>query len=159
MIDGATASPGRGELKPVGNRAAWITWGLALQAIGVGIPVTVALRRANRDGALASITHYTVRLVWHEMLRSHADVALVVLGVLMFAVGAIVLARPFARRRVTLLVAVPLTAIAGLAVLGVVALVCAALIALAESSGDGGLQGLLDNLSAWSPGGRRKRRK
>lgn len=118
MIDGAKASPGRGELKPVGNRATWITWGLALQAIGVGIPVTVALRRANRDGALASITHYTVRLVWHEMLRSHADVALVVLGVLMFAAGAIVLARPFARRRVTLLVAVPLTAIAGLAVFG-----------------------------------------
>ena len=159
MIDGAKAPPDRGELKPVENRAAWITWGLAFQAIGVGIPVTVALGRANRDGALASITHYTIRLVWHEMLRSHADVALVVLGVVMFAAGAIVLARPFARSRMTLLVAVPLTAIAGLAVLGVVALVCAGLIAVAESSDAWGLQDLLDNLSAWSPGGRRKRRK
>ena len=159
MIDGAKGSPGRGELKPVESRIAWMSWGLALQAIGVGIPVTVALRRANRDGPLGSVTHYTARLVWHEMLRSHADVALVVLGVLVFAAGAIVLARPFARRRSTLLVTVPLMAIVGLAVLGVVALVCAALIALAESSDDGGLQGLLDNFSAWWPGDRRKRRK
>ena len=156
MIDGVA---GRGALKPVENRVAWISWGLALQAIGVGIPVTVALSRANRDGVLVSVTHYTVRLVWHEMLRSHADVALVALGVLTFAAGAIVLARPLARRRSTLLIAVPLMAVVGLAVLGVVALVCAAVVALAESSGDGGLQDLLDGFSGWSPGGRWKRRK
>lgn len=77
----------------------------------------------------------------------------------MFAAGAIVLARPFARRRSTLLILVPLMAIAGLAVLGVIALVCAALIALGESLGDGGLQGLLDNFDAWWPGDRGKRRK
>ena len=159
MIDGVEASHSRGELKPVENRVAWISWGLAIQAIGVGIPVIVALRRASRDGPLGSVTHYTVRLVWHEMLRSHADVALVVVGVLMFAAGAIVLARPFARRRSTLLILVPLMAIAGLAVLGVIALVCAALIALGESLGDGGLQGLLDNFDAWWPGDRGKRRK
>jgi uncharacterized membrane protein YczE len=83
---------GRRELRPVEHRAVWITWGLALQAIGVGIPVTVALRRASQDGLLGSITHYTVRLVGHELLRSRADVALVILGVVVFVAGAVVLA-------------------------------------------------------------------
>jgi hypothetical protein len=53
-----------------------LAWGLALQAVGVGIPMTVALRLATKDGVLGSFTHYTVRLAWHEMLRSRADVAL-----------------------------------------------------------------------------------
>jgi hypothetical protein len=158
MVDRTQGLPGRGELKPVESRAAWISWGFALQATGVGIPVIVALRHSSRDGPLGSITHYTVRLVWHEMIRSHADVALVVLGVLIFIAGAVVLARPFATRRSTLLVAIPVMAIAGLAVLGVVALLCAAVIALAESSGDG-LGGLLDGFPGWSSGDRRKRRK
>ena len=61
----------------IGSTGPSLTDRLALQAIGVGIPVTAALRRANTDGVLGSITHYTFRLIWHEMLRSRADVALV----------------------------------------------------------------------------------
>lgn len=44
-------------------------------------PITVAWRRANKDGVLGSVTHSTVRLVWHEMLRRRADVALIALGI------------------------------------------------------------------------------
>lgn len=150
---------GRRELRPVEHRAIWITWGLALQAVGVGVPVTVALLRANQDGLLGSITHYTVRLVGHELLRSRADVALVILGVVVFVAGAVVLARPFVTRRSTLFIAVPLAAAVGIAVLGVVALVCAVLIALVGSAGDAGRPDLLDNFSPWSSRGRRKRRK
>jgi hypothetical protein len=84
----------------------WVAWGLALQTIGVGIPVTIALRRANRDGVLGRVTHYTVRLVWHEMLRADADVGLMLLGLVVFLVGAVVMARPFVRRRAALFVAV-----------------------------------------------------
>jgi hypothetical protein len=157
MIGGGPAVGGRRELRPVQHRAVWITWGLALQAIGVGIPVTVALRRANKDGLVGSITHYTVRLVWHEMLRSRADVVLIALGVVVFVAGGVVLARPFAKRRSTLFVAVPLAAIAGIALLGVFALVGAVLIALAESPGDADWGSLLNNFSSWPTG--RKRRK
>jgi hypothetical protein len=131
---------------------------LALQTIGVGIPVTAALRRADQDGVLGSITHYTVRLVWHEMLRSRADVALIVVGVLLFVIGSVVLARPFARRRATLFVGVPVAAIAGLAVLGAVALVIAALIAFVASPGDANWDALFNGLN-WPGGGQRKRRK
>ena len=152
-----TSAPGSsGDLPPVRRRGTWIAWGLALQVVGVGIPVTAALQRASSDGALASITHYTVRLVWHEMLRSHADIALIVLGVIFFVAGAIVLARPFVTRRVTLFVAVPAAATAGIAVLGVIALVCAAIIALVESPDSAG--DLLNGIS-WPFGGKDKRRR
>jgi len=154
MIEWVRASSGRGELKPVQRRGLWITWGLALQAIGVGIPVTVALRRANRDDLVGSVTHYTVRLVWHEMLRSRADVALFVLGVALFVAGGVVMARPFVKRRSTLFAAVPLAATLGIAVLGILALVCAALIALVEGDAD---IGSMLNSFPW-PSGRKRRR-
>jgi hypothetical protein len=43
------------------------------------------------------------------------------------------MARPFVTRRLTLFLAVPAAATAGIAVLGVIALVCAAVIALVQS--------------------------
>jgi hypothetical protein len=118
--------------------------------------VTVALRRANKDGVLGSFTHYTVRLVWHEMLRSHADVALLVLGVVLFVVGAMLMARPFVARGLTLFVAVPAAAAAGLAELGALALVGAILIALVESPSNA--EALFSGIS-WPGGGPRRRRK
>jgi hypothetical protein len=151
-----TASGRKGGLQPVRRRSTWIAWGLALQVIGLGIPVTAALQRATSDGVLETITHYTVRLIWHEMLRSRADVALIVLGVIFFLAGATVLARPFVTRRVTLFVAVPAAVTAGIAVLGVIALVCAAIIALLESPGSAG--DLLNGIS-WPFSGKDKRRR
>ena len=140
-------APGRREFPPVRSRGRWLAWGLALQVIGAGIPVTVALRRAHEDSLGAAVTHYTVRLVWHEMLQRGGDVALIVLGVVLFAFGAVVLARPFVRRPVTLLIAVPLAAVAGLAAFGVLALLIAAIAAEAAATSDSGpLEELLSNL-------------
>lgn len=156
VIEDRTGSASKRELEPVALRGTWVAWGLALQTIGVGIPVTIALRRANRDGVLASATHYTVRLVWHEMLRSHADVGLMMLGVIVFVAGAVVMARPFVRRRAALFVAVPATAAAGLVLLGVLVLICAAVIAVINGSGD--TEQLFSNIS-WPGGGRRNRRR
>jgi hypothetical protein len=129
------AAPHRRELPPVHVRGRWVAWGLALQVIGVGIPVVTAVLRAHEAGVGGALTHYTIRLVWHEVLRSRADVALIVLGVVLFAAGAVVLARPFVRRVSTLLIAVPLAAVGGLAVFGVVALVLAAVFATTASTG------------------------
>lgn len=150
-----SAAAGRRELPPIQSRGWWIFWGLALQVIGVGIPVVAAVRRAHEDGIGGAITHYTVRLVWHEMLRSRVDVALIVLGVVLFALGAVVLARPFVRRASTLLIAVPLAAIAGVLVLGVLALVCAAVIAAAQADID---VGAFPDLIFGPSSGRRRRK-
>ncbi len=147
------------ELRPVEHRARWLAWGLALQAVGVGIPLTTAFSRANKDGVGGTLTHYTVRLVWHEMLRNRADIALIALGVALFASGGIVLARPFVRRPIALFVVTPLAASLGFAVLGVIALACAALIALAESPGDSNWRDLLNSISWPGDTGRRNRRK
>lgn len=146
------------KLPPVEHRARWLAWGLALQAVGVGIPLTTALSRANKEGVGGTFTHYTVRLVWHEMLRSRADIALIALGVVLFAAGGTVLARPFVRRPLVLFVGTPLAAILGLVALGVIALACAALIALAESAGDFDWENLLGNFS-WPGDNGRNRRK
>lgn len=150
------AAPRRHELPPVHARGRWIGWGLALQVIGVGIPVLTALRRAHESGIGGALTHYTVRLIWHEMLRSGADVALIVLGVALFVAGAVLLARPFVRRVSTLVVAVPLAAVLGLAVFGLVALVAGLVIALTASAGDADWSGLADFLPDGWP--RRRRR-
>jgi drug/metabolite transporter (DMT)-like permease len=90
------------------------------------------------------------------MLRSQADVALLVLGVVLFVAGAVIMARPFVALRSTLFIAVPAAATAGLAVLGVLALVCAVLIALVESPSDA--ETLFSGIS-WPGGGPRSRRK
>ena len=155
MLEGAD---GEHRLRPVGRRSVWVAWGFALEVIGAGIPVTVALVRAQREGLVGSVTHYTVRLIEHELLRSRGDVALIILGVLVFAAGAVVLARPFVTRRLTLFIAVPLAAAAGLIVLGVVALICAAVIAFLDSAGDGGWADGLGNFTPWSNERRRRRR-
>jgi hypothetical protein len=151
------AAPQRRELQPVHARGRWVAWGLALQVIGVGIPVATAIHRAHEAGVGGALTHYTTRLVWHEMLRSGADVALIVLGVVLFVAGAVVLARPFVRRVSTLLIAVPLAAFAGLAVFGVVALVVGLVIAATASGGDADWSGLADFLPDGWPGRRRRK--
>jgi hypothetical protein len=68
-----------------------------------------------------------------------------------------VLARPLVRRPVSLLVAVPLAALLGLAAFGVLALLCAA-VAVAAASGSGEWADVLSGVLAgdWP---RRRRRK
>lgn len=152
------AAPNRRELSPIHARGRWVAWGLALQVIGVGIPVAAAIHRPHETGVGGALTHYTIRLMWHEMLRSGADVALVVLGVLLFVAGAVVLARPFVRRVSTLVVAVPLAAVAGLAVFGVVALLVGLVVAATASGGDADVgSALADFLPDGWPGRRRRR--
>jgi hypothetical protein len=102
------AAPHRRELLPVPSRERWIACGLALQMIGIAIPL----------------------------------------------VGAVVLARPFVRRVSTLLIAVPLAAVVGLAVFGVIALVLAAVIV----TFDDGSPDLLANLLPGDWPTRRRRR-
>jgi hypothetical protein len=133
MIEGMNLFEDRGDLAPVKRRMHWIVWGLVLQIVGVAIPVVVVVQRAKKDNVVGQVTRYTVRLAWHEVLRSGSDLTLIILGIIIFVAGSIVLARPFVRRTSTLLVAIPLAATLGIMVLGVAVLVGVALVALAES--------------------------
>lgn len=123
-------------LDPVEHRWRWFWWGIALQAIGVAIPVVVAVQRARHDGLGGSVTRATVRLIWHQMAQHPSDIGVIALGMVLFVAGCMVLARPLVSRRSHLVIAVPAAALLGFVVFGAVALLVAAAIALADSGFD-----------------------
>jgi hypothetical protein len=142
-----------GRLKPVENRFAWITGGLLLEVIGAVVPAIYMFTKAKHESLGGSITRATIRLVWHQSLHSGAGIAILIGGAVVFAAGAVALARPYSKHVVVLIVGVPVAAIAGLLVLGVFALVIACVVAVAEGldidlpSGGGG--GSADGAGWW----------
>jgi uncharacterized membrane protein YgcG len=121
-----TAAPG---LPPVANKALWGLSGLVLQIVGVGAPIAYVLIKAKHEDVGGQITRATFRLAWHQAVHSHAGLALLIGGVAVFAAGCVLLARPFVKSRVTLLLAIPVAAVAGALVLGAAALLVVALFA------------------------------
>lgn len=142
-----------GSLKPVENRFPWIAGGLLLEVIGAAVPAIYMFTKAKHESLGGSITRATIRLVWHESLHSPAGIAILIGGAVVFAAGAVALARPYSKHVVVLLVGVPVAAIAGLLALGVFALVIAFVVAAAEGldidlpSGGGG--GSTDGAGWW----------
>ena len=116
-----------GELKPVDEKASWILGGLFFQLVGIGGPAAYVYEKAKKQNVGGSITQGTVRLVWHEAVHSKTGLAILIAGAVVFAIGAILLARPFVRHVLVLVVAVPIAAVAGMLVLGVAALIIALL--------------------------------
>jgi hypothetical protein len=116
-----------GDLKPVEEKGGWILGGLALQLAGVGGPAAYVYEKAKHQNVGGSITQGTIRLVWHEAVHSKTGLAILIAGAVVFATGAMVLARPFCKHVLVLIVAVPIAAVAGMLVLGVGALIVAVL--------------------------------
>lgn len=139
-----------GELHPLSSLRRWVVWGLVLQLIGVGVPAAYVGAAAHRLSVTGHITATSLRLAWRSDAHTGTGVTLLLAGGVIFAVGSVVMARPFVRRRATLFVAVPLAALLGVFVFGVLALLIAALIA-----------GWLDflDIADFSPDGRRRRRR
>ena len=73
-------------------------------------------------------------------------------GLVAFVGGSMLVARPFAKRRSTLFLLVPVAAAASVLLLGVIALVLAAAVAVAGLLGEGDVVGL-----DWWPDGKRRR--
>ena len=115
-------------LGPVRGRARWIVGSLLLEAVGVGTPVAVVLHQARKDSFTGQISRASVQLAWHEILHTRVDAVLLVAGAVVFAIGAVLVARPFVTRKTTLLVAIPLAALVGVLVLGGIALIVAFII-------------------------------
>jgi hypothetical protein len=134
-----------GDLKPVTRRAPWIAGGLVLELAGAGGPAAYVYEKAKQQNVGGSITQGTVRLVWHEAVHSKAGLAILIAGAVVFAIGAMLVARPFVKHVAVLIVAVPLAAVASLLVLGLAALIvgllCAGLGELFDGFGGGGGSG------------------
>jgi hypothetical protein len=105
---------------------------VAIQALGVA-PVAAIMWRSIRHQSLGGhITAEMIRFAWHSELHARAGVIALVAGSVIYAAGSVVMARPYISRPLALLVAVPLAAVAGLLVLGVIVLVIAAVFALIQ---------------------------
>jgi hypothetical protein len=138
-------------LPPVANPKRWVGAGLVLQVGGIGVPGGYMVNTAYRDGIGGHITAATVRLAWRSDAHTTTGLVLLSLGLVLFAFGSTVMARPFVRRPLTLFLAVPVAAAGGMLVLGFVAL----LVAIVVAAGD-----WLDIVSDWPfDEGRRERRK
>jgi hypothetical protein len=153
------ASWWRVPLAPVHRRWVWLGWGLALQAAAVAIALELAYKTYENSNALGLLSRATVTLIVDQLRHNHRDEALLALVAVLFVAGSVALARPFVRRRATLVLAVPVAALAGIAVFGAVALVIAAVIAVAGDQGAGSTGGgfPVDWLSGGGGGSRRRR--
>ena len=107
-----------GTLATVRSRRPWILGGLALQFVGGAIPAVVVWRLGRAEQLAGEVTKYSIRLAWHDALHTPLGIAALLGGLALVIAGSVLVARPFVRRRRTLIVAVPLAAVVGFMVLG-----------------------------------------
>lgn len=123
-------------LRPVAKKAPWIVCGLLLQAAGIAMVLAWAYRKYKNDAVEGAALRTTFKLIWMETLHSSAGIAILAGTAVLFAAGGVLLARPYVRSLPMLLIGVPVAALAGLAVLGALALVVAVLVFLAWAGAD-----------------------
>lgn len=126
IVSAAGARPVPGPLR---SRASWVSSGLILQAVGAGGVAAYVWLKVRHQNIGGHLTAATIRLAWHSELHTRQGLAVMAAGALIYAAGSVLLARPFISRPVTLFVVVPAAAVAGMLVLGVLALIAALLIA------------------------------
>lgn len=111
------------------SRVSWVVSGLILQAAGAGGVAAYVWVKVRHEGIGGHLTAATIRLAWHGEVHTRQGLAVLAVGALLYVAGGVVMARPYIARPVTLFVAVPVAAIAGMLVLGVVAVIVALLVA------------------------------
>jgi hypothetical protein len=129
---------------PLGSRAAWVASGLILQAVGAGGVAAYVWLKVRQQNIGGHVTAATIRLAWHGEVHTRQGLAVLAAGALIYAAGSVLMARPYVARPMTLFVAVPVAAVAGMLVLGVLAFIAALLIAALEYGDLFGLDFSLD---------------
>jgi hypothetical protein len=138
---------------PRRNRAWWVLSGFLLQAVGAGSVAAYLWTKVRHEDLGGHITTVMIRLAWHAEVHTRQGLAVLLAGAVVYAAGSVVAARPYITNPFSLLVAVPVAAIAGMLVLGVLAVVVAVIVFLASANADLGGSG-----SAWGHSRRRERR-
>ena len=124
---------GRPLLGPLRSAYPWVIWGFIVQAAGVGSVAVVVWRNVRSQSLGSYVTAQTIKFAWHSQLHTTAGLIVLIAGALVYATGSVVMARPYVTRPVMLFVAVPIAAVAGMLLLGVLVLVIAALVGSLES--------------------------
>ena len=103
--------------------------GLALQTVGAAGVAAYAWLKLRHEGIGGHLTATTIRLAWHADVHTRTGLVVIAAGTVLYALGSILMARPYVSRPVMLFVAVPIAAAVGMLALGVLALVVAILLA------------------------------
>lgn len=119
----------RGQLR---SRLPWIVWGLIIQALGAGSVAVVMWHNVRNQSFGGHMTAEMMKLAWRAELHSRAGLVVLAAGSVVYAVGTVVMARPFVSRPALLFIAIPIAAVAGLLVVGVLAFVVSLLIGSLE---------------------------
>jgi hypothetical protein len=141
---GADVIKSRRILGPLRSRYPWVVCGLSIQVLGVGMAGAVMWRSIRRQSLGGHITAEMIKFAWRSELHTRVGLAMLVAGSVIYAAGSVVMARPYLSRPWVLFVAVPIAAVAGLLVLGVLALVLTVLFAVLENGDFGGDIGVPD---------------
>lgn len=129
-------------LAPLRSRWPWVGWGLLVQALGVGSVAVVVWHNIRNQSLGGHVTAEMIRFAWHGELRTRGGLIVLAAGAVTYAVGSVIMARPYISRPAMLFVAVPTAAVLGMLLLGVRAVVVAALFsAFVNSPGGGGYSG------------------
>lgn len=118
------------------SRAWWLLGGFLLQAAGAGGVAAFLWLKVRHEDLGGHITTVMIRLAWHAEVHTRQGLAVLVAGALVYAAGSVVMARPYVRNPLTLLVAVPAAAVAGMLLLGILAVVVALIVVLAGTNSD-----------------------
>lgn len=119
----------QGLLSPVRSPERWVASGLTLQTLCVAGVASYAWLKLRREGIGGHITAATIRLAWHADVHTRIGLAVIAGGAVIYAVGSILMARPYLSRPAMLFVAVPAAAVIGMLALGALILVVALLLA------------------------------
>jgi len=128
----ANLTNGQRILGPLQSRLPWVGWGLIVQTLGLGSVAVVMWRNMRNQGLGGHITAELVKFAWHSELHTRAGLSVLAAGAVVYAVGSVVMARPYVARPATLFVAVPVAAVVGMLLIGVLALVVAGLISVLD---------------------------
>jgi hypothetical protein len=118
---------------PLRSSYPWVASGLSIQVLSVAMVAAVMWRSIRNQSLGGHITAEMIKFAWHSELHTRVGLGVLIAGSAIYAAGSVVMARPYISRPVALFVAVPIAAIAGLLVLGVLALVLTVLFAVLEN--------------------------
>jgi hypothetical protein len=120
-------------LEPVRSGSPWLAWGVAIQAVGVAPVAAIMWRNIRKQSLGGHVTAEMIKFAWHSELHTRAGLIVLVAGSVIYAAGSVVMARPYISSPAALFVAVPLAAVAGFLVLGVIVLVIAVAFVLIQA--------------------------
>jgi hypothetical protein len=121
---------GRPVLEPLRSRYSWVVCGLSIQVLGVAMAAATMWRSVRTQSLGGHITAEMIKFAWHSELHTRVGLIMLLAGSVIYAAGSVVMARPYISRPAPLFVTVPIMAVAGLLVLGVLALILAVLFAV-----------------------------